>query len=231
MDSGVYRVEMDGRWSLKDLYEFPHAYMQVYAFACAFDTDLPAVDSDRINYALESYPWAGGYSVVNIYSVLQSQVSPRSKPVIKEIRYASPGWLDLILHIHPAVKVAGAVAAIASSIAATAKAYAAVQDVLYKISARSKKARVESIQLTRLEVEELQALNEQLAKVMNFSDIAGLEGRTNNPHVTAKLLSAQYRRLRKLAGFVKQGKAKLPLVAPGLPPLPPLPPKSPRIDD
>lgn len=94
MDSGVYRVEMDGRWSLKDLYEFPHAYMQVYAFAYAFDTDLPAVDSDRINYALESYPWAGGYSVVNIYSVLQSQVSPRSKPVIKEIRYASPGWLD-----------------------------------------------------------------------------------------------------------------------------------------
>lgn len=231
MDSGVYRVEMDGRWNLKDLYEFPHAYMQVYAFAYAFDTGLPAVDADRINYALESYPWAGGYSVVNIYSVLQSQVGPRSKPDIKEIRYASPGWIDLILHLHPAVKVAGAVAAIASSMAATTKAYAAVQDVLYKISARSKRARIESIQLTRLEVEELLKLNEELAKAMKFSDIEGLEARTQNPHVTAKLLSAQYRRLKKLATFVTQGKAKLPLAAPNLPPLPPLPPAMPRADD
>lgn len=228
MDSGVYRVELDGRWSLRDLYEFPRAYMQVYAFAYAFDTEHPAVDADRINYALDSYPWGGGYSIVNMYSVLQSQISPRSRPVIKEIRYASPGWIDLILHLHPAVKVAGAVATIAGSIAGTAKAYASVQDVLYKISARSKEARVQSIQLTRLEIEELQKLNKALASAMEFSDIEALEMRTNNSHVTAKLLSAQYRRLRQLASFANKGKARLPL---GTSELSPSSPKLPQVDD
>lgn len=221
MDSGIYRIEMDGRWNLKDLYEFPHAYLQVYAFAYAFDTDLPTQDEDRINYALESYPWGGGYSIVNIYSVLQSQVGPRFKPEIKEIRYASPGWIDLLLHLHPAIKIAGAVATIATSAAATVKAYAAIQDCLYKISARSKRARIESIQLTRQEISELQALNQELAQAMGFNGITELEGRTKSVHVTAKLLSAQYRRLKKLAEFVRKGKAKLPIPPPKLPPLPP----------
>jgi len=83
MESGIYRIEMDGRWNLKDLYEFPHAYLQVYAFVYAFDTELPARDADRINYALESYPWGGGYSIVNIYTVLQTQIGPLFKPDIR----------------------------------------------------------------------------------------------------------------------------------------------------
>lgn len=221
MESGIYRIEMDGRWNLKDLYEFPHAYLQVYAFAYAFDTALPSQDEDRINYALQNYPWGGGYSIVNIYSVLQSQVGPRFKPVIKEIRYASPGWIDLILHLHPAIKIAGAVATIATSAAGTVKAYAAIQDCLYKISARAREARIKSIQLTRQELSELQALNQELAKAMTFNGLTELENRTGSVHVTAKLLSAQYRRLKKLAEFVRKEKARLPIPSPKLPPLPP----------
>ncbi|QNN69346.1 hypothetical protein [Thermomonas carbonis] len=214
MESGIYRVEMDGRWNLKDLYEFPHAYLQVYAFIYAFDTDLPTRDEERINHALESYPWAGGYSIVNMYSVLQSQVSPRFKPVVKEIRYASPGWIDLLLNVHPAVQIAGAVTAIATSTAGAVKAYAAIQDCLYKISARARKARIEKIQLTRQEVKELEGLNKDLADSMNFNRLSELQDRTGSVHVTSKLLSAQYRRLKKLAEFVTSGKARLPVSTP-----------------
>ena len=222
MDSGIYRIEMNGRWSLKDLYELPHAYLQVYAFAYAFDTNLPSQDAERINFALESYPWGGGYSVVNIYAVLQNQVGPRFRPEIKEIRYASPGWIDLFLHLHPAIKIAGAVATIATSAAGTIKAYSAIQDCLYKISARARKARIEKIQLTRQELAELQKLNRELAQAMMFNGTDELEARTNSVHVAAKLLSAQFRRLKKLAEFIKKGKANLPI--PLLPPPPPLPP-------
>jgi hypothetical protein len=219
MESGIYRIEMDGRWNLKDLYEFPHAYLQVYAFVYAFDTKLPTRDSDRINYALESYPWAGGYSIVNMYTVLQTQVGPRFKPIIKEIRYASPGWIDILLHLHPAVKIAGAVATVATSAAGTVKAYAAIQDCLYKIRARAKQARIERIQLTRQEAQELHGLNQDLAKSIGFDSLAELEARTGNAEVTAKLLSAQYRRLKTLAKFVAEGKANLPLhPSPQLPP-------------
>ena len=27
-----YRIEIDGEWSLRDLYEFPHVYAQLYSF-------------------------------------------------------------------------------------------------------------------------------------------------------------------------------------------------------
>jgi len=222
MDSVIYRIEMDGRWNLKDLYEFPHAYLQVYAFTYAFDTDLPSHDADRINYALENYPWGGGYSIVNIYSILQSQVGPKFKPIIKEIRYASPGWIDLLLHPYPAVKIAGAVATIATSVAGTVKAYSAVQNCLYKISARSQQARIEKIQLTRQEITELQKLNQDLASAMNFTQLDALQARTTSVHVTAKLLSAQYRRLKQLAKFVTAGKVNLPIPQPKLPPIPPM---------
>jgi len=221
MDSSIYRIEMDGRWNLKDLYEFPHAYLQVYAFTYAFDTDLPSHDADRINYALENYPWGGGYSIVNIYSVLQSQVGPKFKPVVKEIRYASPGWIDLLLHPYPAFQIAGAVAAIATSAAGTVKAYSAIQSCLYRISARSQQARIEKIQLTRQELKELQGLNQDLASAIKFTRLDELQTRTKSVHVTAKLLSAQYRRLKQLAKFVTAGKVNLPIPPPKLPPLPP----------
>jgi hypothetical protein len=158
-----------------------------------------------------------------MYTVLQTQVGAEFKPVIKEIRYASPGWIELYLHLHPAVKIAGAVATIAASATGTVKAYASIQDLLYKIRARAKKAGIERIQLTRQEIQELHALNQELAKFIGFNSLDELEARSGRADVTAKLLSAQYRRLRALAEFVSKGKVKLPLPPPALP-LPPLPP-------
>lgn len=229
MESGTDRINMDGRWNLKDLYEVPHSYLQVYAFIYAFDTELPTHDADRVNYALENYPRAGGYSIVNIYTVLQNQVSPQFRPVIKEIRYASPGWIDIFLHLHPAVKAAAAVAGMAASCAGTIKSYASIQKTLYEIRARRQKARIESIQLTRQEAQELHGLNQDLAQSIGFSSLDELEARTGSVEVAAKLLSAQYRRLKTLAKFVASGKAALPLtplLSPPAPPsLPPLPPR------
>lgn len=215
MSTDVYRIAMDGRWDLKDLYEFPHAFLQVYAFAYVFDTELPPRDSDRINYALESYPWEGGYSIVNIYTVLQNQLEGEFRPRIQEIRYASPGWIDILANIHPVVKVAGAVAAIAGSTLTTTKAYAAVQDTLYKIRERAALARIKKIQLTRQELEELSKLNDDLAKAIGFEKLRELNVRTDSVEVSAKLLSAQFRRLKKLADFVLKGKAALPPVTRG----------------
>ena len=37
---GRYRVHMDGRWELEDLYLMPHAFEQCYSFIYCFDTDV-----------------------------------------------------------------------------------------------------------------------------------------------------------------------------------------------
>lgn len=201
---------MDGRWDLKDLYEFPHAFMQVYAFTYCFDSDLEPRDADRINYALENYPWAGGYSIVNIFTVLQNQVEREHRPVISEIKYASPGWIDIFLNLHPAIKVAGAVATIAGSLATTTKSYAVLQKTLYDIRAQAQKARLEQIQLTRAQIQEVHGLTQDLANLIGFERLDELNQRTGNVVVTAKLISAQFRRLKVLADYVLKGKAFLP---------------------
>ena len=210
MATGVYRIELDGRWDLKDLYEFPHAFLQAYSFIYAFDSELDPRDYDRITYALESYPWRGGYSVVNMYQVLNSQVEPEFRPVIKEIHYASPGWIELFAHLHPAVQIAMGVASIAGSVAGVAKAYTVVQNTLYNIRLRARRARIEHIQLTRTEVQELTGLTNDLANAIGFSGTQDLIQRTGSPEVAAKLVSAHYRRLKILSDFVVKGKARLP---------------------
>lgn len=60
-----YKIFIDGRWSLEDLYRFPRAYEQVYF---AIEAMLPASDEEtewRLQRAFRAYPWQGGYSAVN----------------------------------------------------------------------------------------------------------------------------------------------------------------------
>ncbi|HEY6872187.1 MAG TPA: hypothetical protein VI298_05600 [Geobacteraceae bacterium] len=89
---------MDERWALADLYDFPHAYSQAYALIYCFDSRLNPKDEKRINTALEQYPWQGGYSYVNIYTVLNNQIPEEHRPQIASIQYASPGFIDVIIN-------------------------------------------------------------------------------------------------------------------------------------
>jgi hypothetical protein len=241
-DTITYRVHLDGRWSLTDLYDFPHALSQTYAFSYCFDTDLPPRDIERIDAALKRYPWAGGYSVVNIYRVLENQVPVDFRPQIKEIKYASPGWLDLVVHADAirsvatsvsllventptVIKVAGsvplvggaAVSAIKSAekIAKTTESiigyYDRIQKKLQDISLRRKKAQIERVKLDAAEAQALSKLCAEFSKLVGFKGFNGLIRRTESEEVAAKLLCAQYRRLKEIADFGKNHRATLPV--------------------
>ena len=138
----TYRIHLDGRWGLNDLYDFPHALAQTYAFAYCFESDLPPRDAERIDEAMRSYPWDGGYSVVNIYVVLQNQVPHEVRPQIQSIQYASPGWLDLLASIDVITKVAAQVAAISTSIAIATKYYSSIQKMLQDIRLQKKRSQL-----------------------------------------------------------------------------------------
>lgn len=208
--TSIYRIHMDREWGLNDLYEFPHAFAQTYAFAYCFDSDLSPSDENRINYALESYPWKGGYSYVNIYKVLQDQVPEKLRPLIKQIQYASPGWMDLALNLDPAIKVAASVASIAASIVATTKAYAAVQKTLQQIKLQREKAKVEHLKLSKAQATALRGLCDELSKLIGFKKFDDLLSRTGDIEIAAKLIAAQFRRLKVIAGYQSKGKIMLP---------------------
>jgi hypothetical protein len=214
---GPYRILMDNKWGLTDLYDFPHALAQTYASFC-FASDLSPRDAERINDALRDYPWKGGYSIVNIYTVLQNQVPTEYRPKINSIKYASPGWIELILHVDSVVHVAAAVAAIAGSAVAVTKAYAAIQRILHDIRNENDRAALGKFLLLKEQATALRGLCDELSKLIGFNKFHELVKRTDGDlEVAAKLLCAQFRRLKNIAEYTKKGQVDLPITRPSGP--------------
>lgn len=206
----AYRVLLDGRWKLVDLYEFPHAFAQCYAFIYCLDSKLEPRDAERIETAFVGYPWRGGYSYVNVYTVLQNQVPVADRPQIKSISYASPGWLDIVLNVDVAIQVAKSVGILAGSAVSAATAYAKVMKTLASVSVERKKAELQEMTLTQAQHKTFMGMCDDMATFLGFKNIKELHQKTGSPEVSLKLLAAHYRRINDLVEFVKEGKASLP---------------------
>jgi hypothetical protein len=198
-------------WGLTDLYEFPHAYSQNYAFIYCFDSDLPPRDKDRINYALTNYPWQGGYSYVNIYTVLQNQVPPRDRPRIRSISKSSPGWLDLFLNVSVAIDVAKAVAILSGSGVTAAYAYKQIHKYLSDINLDRKRRELQALQISHAQARVLREMSAEMAKFLGFKNLQELHESTGSPEISLRLLLAHYRRISTLVEYVESGKAELPI--------------------
>lgn len=210
-NSERYRVIMEGRWDLTDLYALPHAFEQCYSFIYCLDAESTPVSPDRIAVALRGYPWQGGYSYINIYRVLRTQINWRDRPRVSEIKYASPGWLEIALNFGVAVQVAKAVAAISVAGTVAAKSYAAASKALTEIKTAREKAKAANMKLTVEQDAALMKLCESHAKFLGFKSVKSLNEKTGNPEVTLRLLLAHHRRLRELAELVEKGKAEFPM--------------------
>lgn len=209
----AYRIVLpeSTAWTLHDLYIYPHAYEQCYAFVYCLDTELPARDQEAIDYAFSKYPWKGGYSYVNIYSVLQRQVPVRARARIKSFHKASPGWIDLFLNLEVAREVAKSVAILSGAGVAAAAAYKKAYTLLASINTERAKAHMQQLQLRLQQIKALRASCDELAKAMGFKSVAELHTRTGDPEVSLKLLSAHYRRMRTLSDYQSKEKALLPI--------------------
>ncbi|MBK1736159.1 hypothetical protein CKO15_12930 [Halorhodospira abdelmalekii] len=201
---------MDERWELEDLYGFPHAYSQSHAFIYCFDSGLDPRNAKRIDTALEGYPWRGGYSYVNIYTVLHHQIPVPHRPQIAAIQYASPGWIDILLNPDVALQVAKSVGILLGAGVAAVEAIKRIDKARLEMAYQRRKKRGEFAALSAAEAKALNEMSEEVAKHLGFGGLASLNERTKNPEVTLKLLLAHYRRLRVLGEYVESGKIALP---------------------
>lgn len=211
---GQYRVLLNEDWDLEDLYDFPHAYSQCYAFIYCFDSEIQPRDRSRINEALESYPWRGGYSYVNIYFVLKAQIPHQDRPKIRAIRKESPGWLDLLLNPQVAAQVAASVATLSGGAVAAAAAYKKAYGYLLSVNASRRRAAAQRMTATASELKAFNSLCVELAKNLGFKNLAELHQRTGNTETSLKLLLAHHRRLQDLTNLQESGKISLPLEGP-----------------
>lgn len=206
----VYRILLDGKWSLEDLTNFSRVYFQNYSFLYCLDTDAVGGAVDRIQSVLETYELRDGLTYVNIYEIFRSNVSNADRPTIKSIQYNSPGWIDLALNPDVAVQFAKVIGIYLGSIVTVAATYKKLHNIYIHLNRQRKKFRNESLKLDREMLVEAQKLNKELAKGLGFKSLADLDSHTKDTEETSKLLMAHFRRMKKTAEFVKSGKVKFP---------------------
>ncbi|WON74159.1 hypothetical protein [Nitrosospira sp. Is2] len=205
-----YRILMNRRWDLEDLYHVPHAFQQCYSFIYCFHAEVRPISSDRIESALRSYPWRGGYSYVNLYTILRNQIEWRDRPRVAGIIYGSPGWIDLALNLDVALEVAKSVTALSAALVVAAKSYATLVRTLSRIKSERKKNQLEFLKLSNQESVELKKLCNNHAKLLGFESLEALNKSTGSWDITASMLLAHHRRLKQLVDYMEDGKINLP---------------------
>lgn len=206
---GEYPIFMDRRWSLEDLYLFPKAYEQVYY---AYEALLPAPDEEvdeRILRAFSAFPWRGGYSAVNFYNQLKYATPKKKRPVIREIRYASPGYIELILNIPLAIQIAGVVATITGSLAGCNKLYHSIYTNAQKRKLLGLDLKSREIDIANKQMDFILESNEKMAKILQLKSAEVIEKRAEHPLIALKIMLSIYRRVRSLAEYQEKGKANL----------------------
>jgi hypothetical protein len=209
-ENSSYRISIDGAWSLEDFYEMPHVFSQVYSFHCAFLLAVEARDPERLAHAFASYPWRGGYSAVNFYQVLISQIPHRLRPKVKSVHYASPGWFELGLWVAAAASVGKVVKSFVDSAGRVNKLYSDIHKGLHERKLLRIEEERRHLQLAKEELDFVEESSQQLSRALGFENLAALNTLTGNPLATTKILLSYYRRVRTLADYAKKGKAAFP---------------------
>lgn len=203
-----HRLALDGPWTLLELGEFPRRYLQVYSVLYSFylieseDTDR----ADRVQHAYEAFPWRGGYSAVNFYESLRYATPPRHRPLVRSIRYSSPGWIELELCVQVAKQIAMLVGTVVASGLAINKLY----HTIYKQAQERKLLRVrvasEQIRLAEQHHAFIDRSARQLSDAMGFERLDELNSLTPDRLRSLKILLSLFRRVRDLAKLQRKGR-------------------------
>ncbi len=207
METGSHKIQIEGRWEIRDLYLFPHRYAEIYSFLYALATE----DSQEnlFDQTFQKYPWQGGYSAVNFYDALYGAIPREDRPQIKRIEYASPGFIEL-----------GAVILIVTQIdkilTTAFKTWDRLDRIYDGIHKRYTKRRLAKLNLKdrerKLVEEDLRFVTEackDLSEAIGLENPAALNKLTGDPLASLKILMAFYRRLRELVYFVHEGKVRI----------------------
>lgn len=208
-----YKILLDNNWSLEEFTTFTRLYFQNYSFIyCLEDLSSSEIkpNSYKLERVLKEFKLRSGLSYVNIYTIFRDEIKKDERPDVKSIKYASPGWIELYLNIEVAIEVAKAMTIFLSSTATVIIAYKKLYKIFIDLHHLRKEKKNMSLKLDLEHVKTVNQLNNELAKGLGYSNLNQLIKNTNDVEETSKLLMAHYRRMNKMAEFVRKGKADFP---------------------
>jgi len=210
MEPGSYKIALDGQWTLDDFYQLPHTFAQVYAFHYAFHSDAEVRNPARLARAFADYPWGGGYTVLNFYRAISSQIPEELRPIVRSIQKSSPGFMDLALLVAAATAIGRVVKVVVQSADSIHTLYEKIHKGLYERKLLRIKTGKKQLQLLQDEMEFVKASTEQLAKVLDFQKLEQLHELTENELISLKILLSYYRQIRILSDYETKKKAVFP---------------------
>lgn len=209
MPQSSYRIPIDGKWDLVDLYRFPHTYSQIYSVLYVLSETLSTPRVNRRDYIFAKYPWRGGYSTVNWFKGLYHTIPRDDRPQVVSLKYASPGWIDLGVYVGIAVAIRQMLIAFSEAGRHLNDTYNQIQDGIHQRKLNEIKIKKQELQLEGERLKFVRKSCEELARLMGFKHLDQMHALTGNPLVTLKMLCALYRRIRTLEEFELDGKTKI----------------------
>lgn len=212
MADDTYKIDIDGNWTLVDLYEFPHTYSQVFALTFSL-YNWADIDDEKRKMTFASHPWRGGYSAVNFYQYLQQNIPRQSRLKLISLKYGSPGWIELGTDLGMGLGVTLLIRNFIATFVRSASQLNSLYHEIYKGLQDRKLLRLEvkraQLGLQKEEMKFVETSAKQLAEMMGFKNLQQINALTGNPLATLKILLSFYRRVKKLAEYEKNGKANL----------------------
>jgi hypothetical protein len=207
MNKGQSTIFLDERWKLEDFSILTKEYQQLYGFFHA----LRAINEGKFsNLEFERMPWLGGGSVVGFFSIIGKFVRHEDQPVVKQIQYASPGFIELTLLVEVAKDIGIIVSAIAGASTSAATAY-------HVIYSQYQKRKLTQLKIKDLEVkqlrEEITFVKNSIVELhevfqLNPEQTEALEQLSKGDElVQLKMLLALYRRAEPVAELQVRNKA------------------------
>jgi hypothetical protein len=204
---GDYRILLNKDWTLEDLSKVPHVYSEVYAFLYSlFEIDKRG--NKLVHGAFRSYPWRGGYSVLNFYNRLKSYLPESKPPQIVSIQYASPGWIELELMEHIAVSIKNVVTAYEASHEEVESFYQSTHRTLSDRNLLRGSSYYEKPSPTVDDLKFIDEATRHLSRLLRLENFSSINNVTNDPLITLKILLSFFRRLSTLSTYQVEGKVQ-----------------------
>ncbi|MBN1974871.1 MAG: hypothetical protein JW787_14620 [Sedimentisphaerales bacterium] len=209
MEIGNITISLDNRWELNDFATFTKEYVDLYSFYYT----LAFVQNDiKSQTTFTSYPWEGGYSVVNFFQKTYGLIRRGHRLRIIKIQYSSPGVIELSGVISIAQDISILVGAICASAYAINRTYDSIKASYIKRKlARLKIKEMES----KLKRDDIDFINQSVKKLsedfrLNPEQVQSLSRITKgNKLIQLKMLLALYRRAELIAKQQTAGKTRL----------------------
>ncbi|SFP24459.1 hypothetical protein SAMN05216601_107146 [Ectopseudomonas composti] len=209
MDIGKIEIKLDKRWELQDFSVVTKEYVQLYSFFYV----LKCVNEGLyVGLDFSTYPWGGGYSVVNFFKGSYGLTPEKYRLQVTKIQYASPGFIELSGVISVATDVSILVSALCASALALNKTYDTIVKSYHSRRLGQIKVYEAESRLIQSDIAFIQQSIKRLSSEFNLrpDQINAIQKITNgNELVQLKILLALYRRAEPIQEQQSTGKAKL----------------------